>query len=161
MLFLQRYSYLLLSLVLIAGSVGYAVWAGQDTFGVVGTLLVFTLLAGFWVGARRGAITPANPEKRVRRARGAGRPLVVHFFSDLSTGCLVKRVLAAGAEKEFRGRFELIYIDIGHREGKEAVAALSGSLGSFLIYDATGKHVETTGLISKAKLAEVLESAPQ
>lgn len=85
MKFLSRNTYVLGSLVVVAAGIYFALYpnANQNLIGT-GTLILATLLLIFWVAVRRGSLTPPNPAKRVRRALGAGRPLVVHFYSDFS-----------------------------------------------------------------------------
>lgn len=156
MSFVRRYSYVLVSLVVVAAVVGYAIYAVNATFGVLSLLAVAFLLI-FWVAARRHVPMPASPEKRIRRARQMARPLVVHFYSDYSLGCLLKRVLAAGAERGFRGRFEFLYIDMNHPEAAGAARALRAGLGDFVLFDAAGREVGRSGLISGQRLERVLE----
>gem|GEM_PF-2144862 len=152
---LNRHSYLLLGILLAVGGSVYALLGeypfatGMTTFLVVSAMLVY------WVAARRGALTPVNPEKRIRRARVSGRPLVVHFYSDLSLGSLLKRPFTAGAEKAFRGHAEFIYIDVHHKDADVAAESIEADLGDWLLYDAEGQFVEKTGFLSASKLEQL------
>ncbi|MDB4897921.1 MAG: hypothetical protein JWN15_4183 [Firmicutes bacterium] len=152
----RRYSYVLVSLVLVGALVGYAIRAANATSGLL-SLVVAAFLVIFWVVARRHLPMPANAEKRIRRARQSTRPVMVHFYSDYNLGCLLKRVLAAGAERGFRGRFDFIYIDMNHPEAAGVARSLQARLGDFVLFDATGREVAHSGLISGQSLERVLE----
>jgi uncharacterized membrane protein len=157
---ISRYSYVLFSIVVVTALVWWAIWSGNAAFGVSALLAVSFLLI-FWVAARREAPMPANPDKRIRRARESTRPVVVHFFSDYSLGCLVTRVLVAGVEKRYRGRFDMIFIDMNHRDGDGVAQSLKAGLGDFVLFDPAGNFVARTKLIGKRRLEAVLERPAQ
>lgn len=154
---LLHYSYILFSVVLLTVLAAFALVSADGTVLGLITLVVGAALVIFWVTARRGGLTPVNPEKRIRRGRSSERPVVVHFYSDWDLVSLVKRVLVANTEKVHRGHFDFIYIDMNHREGPATAEALKAGLGDFVLYDTAGNLVEKTGLISAAKLEKVLK----
>lgn len=154
---LNRYSYVLIcSLIAGAGLVLTFVRGNMAPWGV-STLLFTALALIYFVAARRGPLTPANPEKRIRRAQGNGRPLVVCFYSDFHLGSLLNRPVSALAEKAARGRAEIIYIDVNHREGKEAARSLKAGPGVYLLYNGAGTSAGRAGYLSASRLASVLE----
>lgn len=140
MSFVNRYSYVLGSLVLVAAGIYFALYpnAYQIQFGT-GSLVVTTLLLVFWVAVRRGPLTPANPAKRVRRALAAGRPVIIHFYSDFNLLSLLLRLFSAAGERQARGRCELIYISAAHQDAAAVAREIGASLGDYLLYDGTGK----------------------
>jgi hypothetical protein len=155
MSFLSRFSYALLSLVLIAAGTVYAFFTPRADVVGLSTLLVAGLLILYWVFARRGALTPVNPAKRVRIGRGKDRPVVVHFYSDFSLSSLVQRPLAAKAERLHKGHCDFIYVEVGHKDAPEAMKALDAGLGDWVLYDAAGNFVEKTRSVSVAKLEQL------
>lgn len=157
MSFLSRYSYLLLSVVLLCVGIAAALTLAPGYAYGIGTMLLGAVLVSYWVAARRGALTPVNPSKRIRRARSAGRPVVVHFYSDWSLGCLLKRPLVAKAERQHRGHFDFIYIDVNLPDGEATADELQAGTGDFVLFDAAGTMAETTGRITVEKLNNVLE----
>lgn len=161
MTWLNRNSFLLLSVVLIGAVLGYTIWGGYQPLWSLVLLLTIALLSIFWVAARRGELTPGSPEKRIRKGRGAGRPLVVCFYGDFHLGSLLKRPFSARAEREFRGRCDFVYIDMGHPEAARVAAALEGNIGCFLLFDAVGNQVGKVGTLSRSTLSDLLERPGQ
>lgn len=155
----NRYSYVLLSLLLVGAGAAYTALSGDMAVGgIVTLLLVAAVLIGF-VLARRGALTPANPDKRIRRARGGGRPVVVHLYSDAHIGCLLGRPLSAAAERDYRGRCDFIYVDVAHREGPEVMATLEASVGDYVLFDAAGRPAGKVRRLTAAVMEGLLERA--
>jgi len=158
----NRYSYVYLSAVLTAAAVVYTVARHDVGRGGLATVLILALAIIYFVLARRGHVTPASPLKRIRRSRAGGRPTVVHIFSDFHFGSLIKRPLAAGVERDFRGHCDFIFIDANHREAEQVAEELDAGIGEFVIFDATGKLVEHAGLPSRATLQSLVDQpAPQ
>jgi hypothetical protein len=157
MTWLNRHSYPLFSVVVVAVIVGAGVWKNRIDLGVMTALLVGAVLVIFFVAMRRGKVTPANPEKRIRRSRGSDRALVVHVYGDYHLGSLLKHIITGRTEHRFRGHCEFIFIDVDHHEAGRAIAAVGAKLGDYILYDAQGKLVERTRLITGRKLTELLE----
>lgn len=153
----SRFSFVLLSLVLVAAGVTYTILTDDLNRGAMGTLLVATVLLIWFVLARRGVRTPASPEKRLRRARGTGRPVAVYFYSDFSLDCLLMRPFTAAAEREHRSHFDFLYLDMGHPEVQDLAESLDAGINQWFLYDGTGKLVTKTSRITAAMLAGVLE----
>lgn len=155
--FLSRYSYAVLTVLLVALGTGVATQSTRPEAWGMGTLTLAAVLIIFWVLARRGALTPVNPEKRIRRSRSSVRPVVVHFYSDWDMVSLFKRSLAARVEKEYKGRFDWIFIDVNHPDADSAAEYTDAGLGDYVLYDAAGEFVTRCGMVSAAKLENVLE----
>lgn len=155
----SRFSYVLVSFVIIAAGIVYAFFAPRPDVVGIATLVAAAALTIYWVLARRGALTPVNPEKRVRRGRGTDRPVVVHFYSDASLTSLLQRPFAAKAEREHKGHCDFIYIEVGHKDAPGAMEALEAGLGDWVLYDAAGNFVEKTRSISPEKLEKLLHRA--
>jgi hypothetical protein len=157
MTWLNRHSYPFLSVVIVAGIVGAGVWKNRIDLGAIVALLVGAVLVIFFVAMRRGKITPANPEKRIRRNRGSARALVVHVYGDYHLGSLLKHIMTGRTEHRFRGRCEFIFVDVDHHEAQRAINAVGAKLGDYILYDAQGNLVERTRLITARKLTKLLE----
>lgn len=157
MSFLSRYSYLLLSIVLLCAGTAMALVLEPGYVYGIATLLLGGALVMYWVAARRGALTPVNPSKRIRRGRASTRPVVVYFYSDFSLGCLLKRLLVAGAERQHKGHFDFIYIDINLPDGDATAEEYQAGTGDFILFDAAGNLVLKTGRITVENLNNVLE----
>jgi hypothetical protein len=158
MSFINRFSYLIISLALVVLGTVFAVILPSDAIGTA-TFLVAAALLVYWVAARRGARTPVNPGKRIRRARASERPVVVHFYHDLTVGCLLQRPFTAKAEREYKGHCDIIYVDAYHRDAAPVLAEYEAEVGDWLLFDASGKLVEKAGSVSVAKL-EALTRRP-
>lgn len=154
---LSRYSYVLLSLILVAAGIVAAFFVPNAEAMSMVTLLVGGALIVYWVMARRGNLTPVNPEKRIRRGRSSDRPVVVHFYSDFSVVSLLQRPFAAKAEREYKGACDFVYIEVGHREAAAAAESEKAALGHFVLYDAAGNFVEKTGSLSVSKLEALVK----
>jgi len=157
---LNRVSYLLVSMILVAGAIAATILLDGGAAGQIATLVLVAVLIIFWILARRGDVTPADPEKKLRRARNAGRPVVLHFFSDLHLGSLLGRTRAARLEKQYKGRFEFIQISAFHREADGLMESLKCGIGDYLFFDATGRLVGQDRSVSDERLERFLESAP-
>jgi hypothetical protein len=157
MTWMNRHSYPLFSVVIVAGIVGAGVWRNRIDLGIITALLVSAVLVIFIVAMRRGKITPANPEKRIRRSRGSARALVVHVYGDYHLGSLLKHIITGRTEHRFRGRCEFIFVDVDHHEAGRAIDAVGAKLGDYILYDAQGNLVERTRLITADKLTKLLE----
>lgn len=157
----SRFSYVFVSFVVTAAGIVYAFFAPRPEVVGISTLLVAAALTIYWVLTRRGALTPVNPEKRIRRGRGTDRPVVVHFYSDASLTSLLQRPFAAKAEREYKGHCDFIYINVGHKDAPGAMAALEAGLGDWVLYDVAGNFVEKTRSVSPAKLEKLLHRAAQ
>lgn len=137
---LARYSYVLVSLAIL-GATGYPVFRhGGDGLWVIGLLAVLASLVTLWVLARRGQ-TPANPEKRLKKSLGAGRPLVVHFYSDYALQSLLSRPWLSALERRCRGRVEFLYLSMLDPHVRVLAARLQTGLGGTVVYDARGQEV--------------------
>lgn len=155
---IQRYSYLIISLALIILGAVFAVIIPSQALGTA-TFLVGAALLIYWVAARRGARTPVNPGKRIRRARTSERPIVVCFYHDFNLGCLLQRPFTAKAEREYKGHCDIIYIDAFHHEAGPVLTEFGAEVGDWLLFDAAGNLVEKTGSVSMSKL-EALTKRP-
>ncbi|MFZ5823232.1 MAG: hypothetical protein ACOY94_02620 [Bacillota bacterium] len=157
---LSRVSYLLVSLILLAASVAATILLEWDVGGYIGTLSLLALLMIFWVAARRGPVTPADPQKKLRKSRGGGRPVVLHFFSDFHLGSLLRHVIDAKLEKTYRGRCEFIYISTFHPEADAMMENLKAELGDWVFFDFSGKMVGQAPRLTEEQMHRFLESTP-
>lgn len=157
---LSYYSYLLFGIILLTVATAAAIWYEMGTMGAMTVLLTLAALVLYWVVARRGVPSPANPEKRIRKARASGRPVVVYFYSDWSLICLLSRPFSAKAEREYRGRCELIYIRGSHPDAAAAARSIGGAgVGDFVLFDASGNLVERANVLAGARLESLLTAA--
>lgn len=157
---LSRVSYLLVSLLLVAAVVAATMLLEWGVAGQIGTLVMMALLAIFWVAARRGALTPADPPKKLRRSRGGGRPVVLHFYSDMHLGSLLRRVLETRLETAYKGRCEFIYISAFHPEAGAMMKSLKAGLGDWVFFDVSGKMVGQASRLTADQMQRFLETAP-
>jgi hypothetical protein len=154
---LNRYSYVLASILLIAAGIAYAIISPRPDIVGTATLLVGALLLIYWVAVRRGNLTPVNPLKRIRRARGSDRPVVVCFYGDYSLGSLLKRPFTAKVEKAYKGKCDFIYIDVDHREADDVLEELQAEMGDFVLYDAAGNFVSKSPMINLSTLEDLCQ----
>lgn len=155
---LNRYSFLLLGLFLVISGLLFGILVNSNQGSLI-TLGVVTVMLIWWVLARRGARAPANPDKRLRRARGAGRPAAVYFYSDFSVGCLFARPFSARAEREHKSHFDFIYLQMSHPEVESLAGSLGAKLGEWVLFDGVGRPAGKAARISPSMLAEVMEKA--
>jgi hypothetical protein len=160
MSFIDRYSYIIVSLVLLVagGFFAYASPTRSMLYTLI-TLLLGAALLIYWVVARRGALTPVNPGKRIRRGRTSERPVVVHFYHDFSLGSLFNRMFTWKAERDCKGHADFIYIDAFHRDAATVMEELEAEVGDWLLFDAAGNFVEKADRISVGKI-EALRQRP-
>ncbi|MFS8639332.1 MAG: hypothetical protein LOD90_00685 [Symbiobacteriaceae bacterium] len=159
MFFIRRFSYLFSSLLLLV-VLGLLAWRLQ--WQVAGYVVIVTAIAAiaiYWVATRRGARTPADPRKKLRKARSGDRPTVLHFYSDFSLRCLLRRPLTAPVERKYQGRCEFIYVDVGHPDAAAMLEELKAQLGDWLLFDRSGKLVGHRHRLTAADLERVLEGA--
>jgi len=155
--FINRYSYVLVGLVLIASAVTYGTLTGKVTIAAMTTIGITATFLVYYAMARRVNSTPTNPEKRIERMIGNGRPLIIYFYSDYDLGSLLSRPFTAAAEREFRTRCNFLYISMGHPDADLAAASVDGGLGLFVIYDGKGNRLGETHLLRSSKLKNLLE----
>jgi len=153
---LRRMSYVLVSLVLVvlAGAATFVLRWGMA--GEIGTLVLAALLISYWVGAKRGALTPAEPEKRLRRARGGPRPVAVHFYSDYHLGSLVRRPAESRVENKYKGSVDFIHISVFHPQAQAIMENLKAGVGDWVLFDRQGKQVGEAGALSEERVSAVL-----
>jgi len=159
MFVVQRFSYLLSSLLLVV-AFGLLSWRMQ--WSLAGFVIILVLVAAFaiyWVAARRGALTPADPRKKLKRSRGGARPTVLHFYSDFSLGCLLSRPLVAPVERQYRGKCEFIYVDVGHPDAPAMLEELKAGLGDWVLFDLSGKLVGHRRRLTAQDIERVLDGA--
>ena len=158
---IRRFSYPLLSLLLLV-VLGVLAWQLKwQLAGYVSVLVLAAVLVIYWVSARRGNLTPADPAKKLRRARGGQRPVVLHFYSDYALGCLLRRPFVARVEREYRGRCEFIYVDVGHPEAPALRESLKADLGDWLFFDLSGLLVGQRHSLSAQEMERFLAGASQ
>jgi len=154
--FINRNSYVILGLVLIASAVTFGTLTGKVTPAVMTTLGTTAAFLVYFALARRVNRTPTNPEKRIARMIGNGRPLIVYFYSDLDLGSLLARPFSAAAERNFKTRCNFLYISMAHPNAYEAAESVDGGLGQFVIYDAKGKRLGETRLLRASTIERLL-----
>lgn len=157
MSFIDRYSYVILSIVLIGAGTFFAFVSTRGQLIGLITLLVGAALVIYWVLERRGALTPVNPTKRIRRGRTSERPVAVHFYHDFNVGSLVKRAFSRKAETLHKGHVDFIYIDAAHRDAAPVMEEFEAEVGDWILFDAAGNLVEKTGSVSVGKLEELIK----
>lgn len=151
-------SYLILAVLSVGALAVTAFLSGYETGWTLATIGIAAAFIVFWLAVRRGE-SPPTPDKRVRRALGAGRPVVLHFYSDLDVRSLIKRMLSAGAEREYRGRIDFIYVSMLDAAGQELARRYIAGIGTFVLFDARGREVGRPPSLSEAILADLLERA--
>lgn len=151
MSFLNRYSFLVIGFALIALGTFFSWFNHIVVLGWVTFLGAATLII-YFVAARRGSLTPVNPGKRIRRARGSDRPVIVCFYHDFNLTSLMTRPLTARAEREHKGHCDFIYIDAYHREAEAVLNEFEAEVGDWLLFDAAGSLVEKCTAINTAKV---------
>lgn len=152
MSFLTRYSFVLISLALVALGTAFAVLTEYGNLLGTITFLLAAVLLVFWVAARRGALTPVNPAKRIRRARTSDRPVAVCLYSDTNLMSLLQRPFTAKAERLAKGHVDLIYVDAFHHEADAVLEEFDAEVCDWLLFDAAGNLVEKCGRVTLAKL---------
>lgn len=154
--FINRYSYVILGLVLIASAITYGALTGKVTSTAMITLGTTAAFLVYFALARRVNRTPTNPEKRIRRMIGNGRPLIVYFYSDFDLGSLLARPFSAAAERKFRTHCNFLYISMGHPDADLAAESVGSGLGLFVIYNAKGERLGETRLLRSSKVQSLL-----
>jgi hypothetical protein len=153
---LSRISYVIVSLILIVLAGAATVVLRWGMAGEIGTLVLAALLLSYWVGARRGALTPADPEKRLRRARGGPRPVAVHFYSDFHVGTLLRRPAESGLENRFKGSIDFIHISAFHPQAPAIMESLKAGVGDWVLFDRQGRQVGEAGGLTPDRVSSVL-----
>lgn len=153
---LRRMSYVLVSLILVVLAGALTVVLRWGTAGQIGTLVLAALFISYWVGARRGALTPADPEKRLRRARGGPRPVAVHFYSDFHLGSLLRRPSESRVENKFKGSVDFIHISVFHPQAPAIMESLEAGVGDWVLFDRQGKQVGGAGGLSEDRVTAVV-----
>lgn len=141
MIHIARFSYALLAVAVV---LVLALWwmppTAENPLGLVALLGLCALLVAAWVWLRRGRPT-SHPEKRIRKALGAGRPLVIYFYSDFSILCLVQRPRLGALERRLKGRAEEVAVDLNQAEGRTLAAQYGASTGTVVAFDHDGREV--------------------
>jgi hypothetical protein len=151
-----RYSYLLLGLVLLVG--GLVAGAGRvpNDILVLGAAGLLGVLAIFWVFGKRGD-SYAHPDKVLKKVVGRGRPVVIHFYSNYSLGCLIRKIRFEARQRRFAGRVQFINLNL-NLGGAQAIAAeLEARLGEYILFDAAGQERGRTRLPAEADLLGLLQ----
>jgi hypothetical protein len=153
---LARFSYLVLSVLILAGLFLMALLSANNMpwlLAVIGSAVGLIII---WVAVRRGE-SPPNPEKRLRRALGSGRPLVLHFYSDFDLYSMYLRLATAAAEKQYRGRVDFIHVSQIDPAGVDLAEKYQARLGSFILFDAAGREVDRVRRVETQQLAALME----
>lgn len=147
----SRYSYILFAAVVLGLVAYFAVDGIADTSGLLILLGVLALLVTAWVWVYRGE-TPPNPDKRLKKVIGRGRPVLVHFYSDWCLGSMLKAPFVNRLARRFKGRIEFVFISMGHREGRETAQRYESGTGGFILYDSAGQEVARGGSLPSVKV---------
>lgn len=139
MQFIGRYSYLFLSVVALGLVWGLVVKVPSNATGLLIFIGLLAVLVTLWVALFRGK-SPPNPDKRLKKSVGSGRPVLVHFYSDFCLGCMVRKPVVDRLEKRFKGRVEFLHISLSDPHGRELAARLGSGLGQFILYDGKGQE---------------------
>jgi len=159
MRFIRRFSYLLTSLLVLV-LLGVIAWVLRwQLAGYISVLVLTAALMIYWVAARRGRVTPADPQKKLRKSRGGQRPVVLHFYSDYSLACLLSRPVDGPLERRYRSRCEFIHVDVGHPDAAAMQEELKAGLGDWLFFDLSGKLVGKRSRLSADDIDRMLEGA--
>ncbi len=154
--FINRYSYVILGLVLVASAITFGILTGQATSSAMITMGTAATFLVYYVLARRVNRTPTNPDKRISRLIGAGRPLIIYFYSDFDLGSLLARPFSAAAERLYRNNVNFLYISMAHPDAAIAAEAVDGGLGLFVIYDGKGNRLGESRLLRPTPLQRLL-----
>lgn len=136
---IDRFTYVIES-VLILVILGIVYWRVPDPTMLLVDIFIAGLLLILWFVLRR-THAAVNPEKKVRKAVGGGRPVLLDFFSNFSSACLVNSIPIIMLQRRHKARVEVISIDMNNPAGR-AVAALYGArVGSLVLLDHKGEEL--------------------
>lgn len=141
--FISRFSYVLLSVVLLGVMIFGVARLPDSPAMLLGLLALVAVLLALWVAARRGR-TPPNPEKRLKKSLGGGRPVVVHFYSDYSLTSMLARPGLAPLEKRYKGRVEFLFMSMLDPHVRAMAERLQSHLGGTIVYNARGQEAART-----------------
>lgn len=135
-----RYSYVLGAAVLLGAVAALGLRYLEVGLALLVVLAVAAALAVVWVLLRRGA-APPSPEKRLKKVLGAGRPVLVHFYSDYSLISLAQVPVLAAVERRWRGQVEFLYVDANDPQGRALASRLGVGVLGTVLFDARGQEV--------------------
>lgn len=159
MQFIGRYSYLWLSLIALGLVWWLVVKVPTNVLGLLVLLGAFALLSTAWILLYRGK-SPPNPDKRLKKSVGGGRPVFVHFYSDYSLGSMLRKRRIDRLEARFKGRVQFLHINLGSRLARETAERYGSGLNQWILFDAAGRELQRGGRPPTAEqLAAALEPA--
>lgn len=153
---IRSVSYLILSLLTVGGLFLVALTSINTAMWLLAAMGAATLLIIIWVAVRRGE-SPPSPDKRLRRSQGAGRPIVLHFYSDFDILSMIKRIRTAPADRKYRGRVDFIHVSMLDGAGAELARRHMAGLGSFVLFDARGREAGRPKMLNHRILADLSE----
>lgn len=148
-----RYSYLITAALVAAALWALVVRTPSNTVGVVGFLGALALLAVIWLSFRRGE-SPPNPVRRLRKVRGSGRPVFVHFYSDYCMRCMAQKTRIDTLAREFRGPVEFLFLNLSDAAARHLAQEFGAVSGTIILFSATGEEVHR-GLPTPEQLTDL------
>lgn len=124
------------------------------TYAMIWTAALGLLLI-FWFVLRR-THAASNPEKKVRKSIGGGRAVLLDFFSNYSSACLVNSLAIISVQRKYKARFEVISVDMNTAAGRAIADFYGARVGSLILFDARGNEVGRGWWPSQKLLAPVL-----
>jgi thiol-disulfide isomerase/thioredoxin len=139
---LNQYSYLFISLGILAGIVLVLRYFGVSrqiistaVLGLAGLILV-----GFFL--LRPGFSDVNDIAEARNILQNGRPTMLEFFSNYCAGCMAVRPVVDNLVADIEDEFNIIRIDIHSEAGRELRQQLAFSYTpEFVLFDQNGEEV--------------------
>lgn len=136
---IDRFTYVIESaLVMIILAAAY--WKAPSTAMLLVDILLLGLLLILWFVLRR-THAASNPEKKVRKAAGGGRAVLLDFFSNYASSCLLTSIPVITLQRRHKARIEVISIDMNTPAGRAVAAAYGARVGTLVLLDHKGDEV--------------------
>jgi thiol-disulfide isomerase/thioredoxin len=138
----NQYSYILISLAVIAASVGLLLRYVTDRRVIAGTaaLLICFSIAGHFL--LRPGSSDINSVSAAQAALRNGKPTLIEFFSNYCASCLAVRPAVDLLVKDIKDEYNVLRIDIHTEFGRELRQNLRFSYTpEFVLFDRSGEEV--------------------
>lgn len=138
----NQYSYILISLIVIAASIGLLLRYVSDRRVIAGTTVILITLSIAGNFLLRPGFSDVDSVSATQATLRNGRPTLIEFFSNYCASCLALRPAVDLMVKDIKDEYNVLRIDIHTEFGRELRQNFQFTYTpEFILFDTSGEEV--------------------
>jgi len=151
---IDRFTYVIESLLVLI-ILAFVYYKAPGTGMLLLDVMVAGILLIIWFVLRR-THAAANPEKKARKSVGGGRAVLLDFFSNFASSCLLNSIPIITTERRHKSRVEVISINMNTPAGRAVAAFYGARVGTLILLDPKGEELGRSWWPGKKLMAPVM-----